>query len=84
MSDRTKGVCCQKELGKKNAYDGSRKVEGSCQGQGFVLEVTGNDEIQPREATEEIAWSTVEMRGWFRYMSRHNRTRGPVGRSVTT
>jgi len=40
-------------------------------------EATGNDEIQPREATEEITWSRVEMRGWFRHMSRQNRIRGP-------
>ena len=45
-----KGVCYQKELGKKKAYDDSRKVEGSCQGQGFVLEAAGNNEIQPRES----------------------------------
>jgi hypothetical protein len=55
-------VCYQKELGKKMVYDGSRKAERVFKVKPLYLEATGTDEIQPREATEDTAWSRVEMR----------------------
>jgi hypothetical protein len=53
-SDRTKGYCCQKELGNKIVYDDLRKVGGDFPRSRLLYPEAMGNEIQPREVIEQL------------------------------